>query len=538
MRQRRTCVSLSWRGERLARPRPAAGRRAPGPRRGRRRFPPRHAPASATPPTRWPASTPSSSAPCRRGRWSRSSSAWTCCTACRPAACRVLNPPRRPGNLRRQVPGQRPAGRRRPARAADRRLPARRRGPGGVRGARRRRRRQAAVRLRGPRHGPRQRPRPGLAHLPHPGTARRACSTCSSSSRHPGWDLRAFVLGGRVLAAMRRRANGGWRTNVAQGGTAEPVRLRPEDEELALRAAAAVGAPGGRRRSAAGPGRRVVRAGGQRRAGLAGPGPGDGRGRGRGAWCAFLSATTAGVTTRCLPSASVPNWPASGRRPPASPATSTATATSTTLTYVDFLASAAAIAPVLDGRATGASARRSWRRCGRPAGRDRTEHQPRHRAAPGPAGRRPAEEELRAGVATRARRPGRRTTPGASTRRSGWPTPAGWAALPSRTCAASRRCPCGRSWRLAADRDLVARQYANGFREVFDDGVPALLRRAGTHRVAGRGHHLLPPSPAGRLSRQPDRPQTRARPRRRKPPGGPGRCSGKAGRTRRPAGPP
>ena len=28
---------------------------------------------------------------------------------------------------------------------------------------------------------------------------------------------------------------------------------------------------------------------------------------------------------------------------------------------------------------------------------------------------------------------------------------------------------------LAADRDLIARQYANGFREVFEDGVPALL---------------------------------------------------------------
>jgi triphosphoribosyl-dephospho-CoA synthase len=29
---------------------------------------------------------------------------------------------------------------------------------------------------------------------------------------------------------------------------------------------------------------------------------------------------------------------------------------------------------------------------------------------------------------------------------------------------------------LAADRDLVARQYADGFREVLDEGVPALLR--------------------------------------------------------------
>jgi len=59
---------------------------------------------------------------------------------------------------------------------------------------------------------------------------------------HPGWDLRVFVLGGRVLTAMRRRANGGWRTNVAQGGTAEVTRVGPVETELALRAAAAVGA--------------------------------------------------------------------------------------------------------------------------------------------------------------------------------------------------------------------------------------------------------------------------------------------------------
>jgi triphosphoribosyl-dephospho-CoA synthase len=36
--------------------------------------------------------------------------------------------------------------------------------------------------------------------------------------------------------------------------------------------------------------------------------------------------------------------------------------------------------------------------------------------------------------------------------------------------------PLRQVMRLAADRDLIARQYANGFREVFDDGVPALLR--------------------------------------------------------------
>jgi ribosomal protein S6--L-glutamate ligase len=60
---------------------------------------------------------------------------------------------------------------------------------------------------------------------------------------HLSWDLRAFVLGGRVLAAMRRRSNGDWRTNVAQGGKAEVARLTGEQEQLALRAADAVGAP-------------------------------------------------------------------------------------------------------------------------------------------------------------------------------------------------------------------------------------------------------------------------------------------------------
>jgi RimK family alpha-L-glutamate ligase len=60
---------------------------------------------------------------------------------------------------------------------------------------------------------------------------------------HPGWDLRLFVLDGRVLTAMRRRANGDWRTNVAQGGTAEPVHVAATEADLAVRAAAAVGAP-------------------------------------------------------------------------------------------------------------------------------------------------------------------------------------------------------------------------------------------------------------------------------------------------------
>jgi RimK family alpha-L-glutamate ligase len=60
---------------------------------------------------------------------------------------------------------------------------------------------------------------------------------------HPGWDLRAFVIGGKVLTAMKRHAADGWRTNVAQGGHGELVRLAPDEERLALRAAAAVQCP-------------------------------------------------------------------------------------------------------------------------------------------------------------------------------------------------------------------------------------------------------------------------------------------------------
>ena len=60
--------------------------------------------------------------------------------------------------------------------------------------------------------------------------------------RHPGWDLRVFVLNGEVLAAMRRTAQGDWRTNVAQGGSSEAVDLSDMERQLAVRAAAALGA--------------------------------------------------------------------------------------------------------------------------------------------------------------------------------------------------------------------------------------------------------------------------------------------------------
>jgi RimK family alpha-L-glutamate ligase len=58
---------------------------------------------------------------------------------------------------------------------------------------------------------------------------------------HEGRDLRVFVVGGQVLAAIERRSDG-WRTNLSRGGTARPVRLPEAWTKLALRAAAAVGA--------------------------------------------------------------------------------------------------------------------------------------------------------------------------------------------------------------------------------------------------------------------------------------------------------
>ncbi len=53
-----------------------------------------------------------------------------------------------------------------------------------------------------------------------------------------GVDIRCFVLDGRVVAAMRRRgAPGEFRSNLHQGGTAEPVRISPAEREAAVRAA-------------------------------------------------------------------------------------------------------------------------------------------------------------------------------------------------------------------------------------------------------------------------------------------------------------
>ncbi len=58
---------------------------------------------------------------------------------------------------------------------------------------------------------------------------------------HDNRDIRAFVIGARVVAAMCRTADN-WKTNINRGATAEPVKLLPELEELCLRTAAVLNA--------------------------------------------------------------------------------------------------------------------------------------------------------------------------------------------------------------------------------------------------------------------------------------------------------
>jgi ribosomal protein S6--L-glutamate ligase len=59
---------------------------------------------------------------------------------------------------------------------------------------------------------------------------------------HEGCDWRLMVIGERVLG-MKRCNPLDWRTNISRGAVAEPLELTPELAEIALRAAAAVGAP-------------------------------------------------------------------------------------------------------------------------------------------------------------------------------------------------------------------------------------------------------------------------------------------------------
>jgi ribosomal protein S6--L-glutamate ligase len=57
-----------------------------------------------------------------------------------------------------------------------------------------------------------------------------------------GADLRCFVVGDQVVAAMRRQAPpGDFRSNLHRGGTAQPVRASAAEQATAVRAAAVLG---------------------------------------------------------------------------------------------------------------------------------------------------------------------------------------------------------------------------------------------------------------------------------------------------------
>src|SRR5688572_6185355 len=57
-----------------------------------------------------------------------------------------------------------------------------------------------------------------------------------------GSDVRCFVVGGKVIAAMKRQAREGeFRSNLHRGGTAEEAKLSPAEVETAIRAAAVTG---------------------------------------------------------------------------------------------------------------------------------------------------------------------------------------------------------------------------------------------------------------------------------------------------------
>jgi ribosomal protein S6--L-glutamate ligase len=57
-----------------------------------------------------------------------------------------------------------------------------------------------------------------------------------------GSDIRAFIVGGKVVAAMRRTgAPGDFRSNLHRGGTAESVKLTAKERATAVRAAKTMG---------------------------------------------------------------------------------------------------------------------------------------------------------------------------------------------------------------------------------------------------------------------------------------------------------
>jgi ribosomal protein S6--L-glutamate ligase len=57
-----------------------------------------------------------------------------------------------------------------------------------------------------------------------------------------GADIRAFVVGGKVIAAMRRQAKAGeFRSNLHRGASAAPIKISKQERQIAVRAAQVMG---------------------------------------------------------------------------------------------------------------------------------------------------------------------------------------------------------------------------------------------------------------------------------------------------------
>ncbi len=61
-------------------------------------------------------------------------------------------------------------------------------------------------------------------------------------SESRGRDIRVNIVGGKIVAAMKRQSDTDFRANITNGGRAFPVELTHEQQQLALNAAEAVGA--------------------------------------------------------------------------------------------------------------------------------------------------------------------------------------------------------------------------------------------------------------------------------------------------------
>ncbi len=69
---------------------------------------------------------------------------------------------------------------------------------------------------------------------------------------------------------------------------------------------------------------------------------------------------------------------------------------------------------------------------------------------------------------------------------SGWPAPGGLGQAADQDVAEEPTLTLREVMALAADRDLIARQIAYGFREILEVGVPARPGWSGCYRLAGR----------------------------------------------------